>query len=365
MHDTSNKEDGQPKTDLNDGIASILRRWEHHTGPIRESRSLYHKGTVLAVTFQSGARYVLKEVAKGQPLDRRLARLAAEHRLLLYLADQGVPVPAPLTADDGRTYVRHPQGGAAVGTLHVMLPNSGAKRADGGEGGSTVLTWEQPEVWTNVGAAIGRLHSALAAYPDEIVSWHMALPERIREKALPAVRRRLRGAQVQALDAVFNGLTGDVCAALADLPEQHIHGDCHGSNILIDDGEVSGFIDLDHLPLAPRVYDLFYLPPDRLKWRLDEPGAPEAMLPLFPHLITGYEREHTLTPRERAALWPGMLATQLFFTQAFAEQGNQGHIDRNLRALTWIHEHRDDIRRLLERPPQHPSPPAARERSAP
>jgi len=365
MLDATNRHDGQPKTNLDDGIAAILRRWERHTGPIRESRSLYHKGTVLAVTCQSGARYVLKEVAKGQPLDRRLARLAAEHRLLLYLADRGVPVPAPLTADDGRTYVRHPQGGAAVYTLHVMLPNSGAKRADGADGGSTVPTWEQPEVWTNVGAAIGRLHSALAAYPGEIVSWHMALPTRIRESALPSVRSRLSGEQLRALDAVFGGSVDEVCAALANLPEHHIHGDCHGGNILIADGDVSGFIDLDHLPLAPRVYDLFYLPPDRLKWRIDESGVPEAMLPLFPYLIAGYEREHTLTPRERAALWPGMLATQLFFTQAFAEQGNQEHVDRNLRALTWIHEYRDEIRRLLERPPQHPSPSAARERSAP
>jgi hypothetical protein len=96
------------------------------------------------------------------------------------------------------------------------------------------------------------------------------------------------------------------------------------------------------------VYDLFYLPPDRLKWKIYEPGAPEVMLPLFPHLIAGYEQEHTLTPRERAALWPGMLATQLFFTQAFAERGDHEHVDRNLRALVWIREHRDDIRRLME-----------------
>jgi Ser/Thr protein kinase RdoA (MazF antagonist) len=246
-----------------------------------ESRSLYQAGTVLAVTAENGARYVLKEVAKGQPLEPRLARLAAEHRLLLYLNDRGVPVPAPLSADDGLTYVRHPGSGAAVYTLHVMLPPSGAKRSDSRKGGPTVPTWEQPEVWTNVGAAIGRLHRALAAYPGEIVSWHMALPERVRSSALPSVRRTLRGEQLATLDAVFDGLTEEVCAALAELPEQHIHGDCHGGNILIADGDVSGFIDLDHVPLAPRVYDLFHLPPDRLKWRIDEPGAPEAILSLF------------------------------------------------------------------------------------
>ncbi len=298
MTDTAKQ---KSRTDLDEGMAGVLRRWAHHTGPIRDARSLYHKGPVLAVTGESGARYVLKEVAKGQSLERRLERMAAEHRLLGYLAARGVPVPAPLAADDGRTYAREPENGTAVYTLHVILPNTGSRRPDSGDGRPPVPTWEQPEVWANVGAAIGRLHTTLAAYPGEIVSWHMDLPARIRENALPSVRRHLRGEDLRALDAVFDGLVDEVCAALADLPEQHIHGDCHGGNILIADGEVSGFIDLDHLPLAPRVYDLFYLPPDRLKWRIDEPGAPEALLPLFPHLIAGYEREHALTPRERAA----------------------------------------------------------------
>jgi pimeloyl-ACP methyl ester carboxylesterase len=31
--------------------------------------------------------------------------------------------------------------------------------------------------------------------------------------------------------------------ALADLPVQHIHGDCHGGNILLHDGNVSGILD--------------------------------------------------------------------------------------------------------------------------
>jgi hypothetical protein len=74
-------------------------------------------------------------------------------------------------------------------------------------------------------------------------------------------------------------------------------------------------------------------------------------LALLPHLIAGYEGEQVLTPltpRERAALWPGLLATQLFLTQFYAKKGDQQGVDRNLRALVWIREHRDDIRRLME-----------------
>lgn len=93
-----------------------------------------------------------------------------------------------------------------------------------------------------------------------------------------------------------------MCLALAGLPEQYIYGDCHGGNILVTAGDVSGFVDLDHLPLGARVYDLFYLKADRLKERIYEPEWLTNRLRLLPHLVAGYERETILTPRERAAL---------------------------------------------------------------
>lgn len=59
-------------------------------------------------------------------------------------------------------------------------------------------------------------------------------------------------------------------AAFAGLPVQPIHGDCHGSNVLLCNGEVSGFIELDHLPTGPRLYDLAYDLADRLKWWIED-----------------------------------------------------------------------------------------------
>ena len=333
-----------------DDIAGILAHWRHHTGPVRDCQRLAEKGTVLTVTSESGNQYVLKEVVKGQPLERRLERLASEHPLLLYLAACGVPVPAPLAADDGLTFVRHPEGGQTVYTLHPLLPNLGMRALNGTRVGSSPLpAWEQPSVWINVGAAIGRLHRALASYPGEIVSWHTTLPEQIRERAIPTARAHLAGAQLEAFAAAFDGVTDEVCAALADLPEQYIHGDCHGGNILITAGDGSGFIDLDHLPIGPRVYDLFYLMADRAKERIFEPERLASLPSLLPHLVSGYERERqiSVTPRERAALWPGMLATELLFVQSAATKGDLVNLDRHLRTLTWVRQSREEIQRTL------------------
>ena len=45
---------------------------------------------------------------------------------------------------------------------------------------------------------------------------------------------------------------------LGNLALQRIHGDCHPGNICIFAGKVTGFIDCDHLPYAPKFYDLCY-----------------------------------------------------------------------------------------------------------
>src|SRR5688572_10671002 len=125
-------------------VTTILGHWRHHTGPVREWRRLSDKGTVLAVSAERGDQYVLKEVVKGQPLERRLGRLASEHRLLLYLASRGVPVPAPMDAEEGNTFVRYPEAGDTVYTPHPLLPNLGMRAPDGMRvGSSALLAWEQ------------------------------------------------------------------------------------------------------------------------------------------------------------------------------------------------------------------------------
>ncbi len=85
-------------------------------------------------------------------------------------------------------------------------------------------------------------------------------------------------------------------AALADLPPQLIHGDLTPENVLLRRPEaVSGFIDFDHLPLGPRIWDIAqYLSRRiRLRWRQ---GAQASDLSRLDHLagfLIGY---HTTNP---------------------------------------------------------------------
>jgi Ser/Thr protein kinase RdoA (MazF antagonist) len=136
-------------------------------------------------------------------------------------------------------------------------------------------------------------------------------------------------------------------AALRDLPTQLIHGDCHGGNILLYRRQVSGFVDLDHLPTGPRVYDLGYLLADMAKAPFVGVPAHRGWLQHFHRLIAGYEGESRMSEREKGALWYVMLATQVLFVDWFLQHGRDELARRNLAAFHWIDAQEDEIRRRI------------------
>ena len=139
-------------------------------------------------------------------------------------------------------------------------------------------------------------------------------------------------------------------AALADLPAQTIHGDCHGGNYLLYRGQVSGFVDLDHLPTGPRVYDLGYLLADMAKAPFVGVLAHRGWLDTFHHVVAGYQREVALSRREVEALWTVMLATQVLFVDWFLAHGRYELARKNLEAFYWIYEQGEEITRRLQWP---------------
>jgi Ser/Thr protein kinase RdoA (MazF antagonist) len=322
------------------------------------------QGTVLGITAPGGGQFVLKKVAKGQPLSERLGRLEAEHRVLRHLAAYGVPVAVPVPTDDGRLFV---VDGAAVYTLSPRLPVGGHAPAPGATPGAAPPTpgaapptpgaaphappGPSPERRAeHVGAAIGRLHRALAAYRGELRSWRLDLAPRNLDVALPRITAHLDPARAAALEAALAPLAAPLRAALTGLPEQPIHGDCHGGNVLVAGGEVTGFVDLDHLPYGPEVYDVASLLADQVKGHLADPERLARWLAVFPRLLAGYERENALSIREREAVWYGMLATQVLFVEVFAQQRDEAHVVRNLDAFSWIRRHRAEIEQRTRAP---------------
>ena len=75
-------------------------------------------------------------------------------------------------------------------------------------------------------------------------------------------------------------------------------------------GQVSGFVDIDHLPVGPRVYDIGYLLADFAKARFVRDDPDSRWLEYGHLIVAGYEQVCTLQEREKAAIATVMLATE-------------------------------------------------------
>jgi aminoglycoside phosphotransferase (APT) family kinase protein len=97
-----------------------------------------------------------------------------------------------------------------------------------------------------------------------------------------------------------------IVQALSAAP-QRVHGDVHGGNILTHGRKATGIIDCDHLPLAPRGYDLGYYMAFGVQWRLAASHRRQPTRPCWSSPATCFIREHDLVEESwlRTACWIG------------------------------------------------------------
>lgn len=237
---------------------------------------------VWAVRAADGRRYVVKTVGPWRPGPP----VADEYRVLVHLAAAGIPVAVPVVSDDGRIAVAHQDA------EYALLP-----WLDGDPAGREVGA-----ACVRVGAAIGRLHQALADQPWPVRSY--------RQDMVAAFEDSLARLPADVREPTVRPLAGRVLEALAGLagyPEQRLHGDCGSGNVLMRDGDVAGFIDLDHLPVGPRVYDVGYYLAHRARG--------DGFVDVAARYVTGYRQAVPLAREELAALPAAVLAAQLGITE--------------------------------------------------
>ena len=280
------------------------------------------------VTAEDGREWVLKHLPEFPPG----VGPVEEYRVLCYLRTAGIPVAVPVVTDDGliaynadnlRTELSQklPTGKEAY-TLIPLLPN------DSG-------LYEAPELAHAIGAGIGRLDRVLADCPWHVTSFTDDPARQILDERYPGLPDEVRAFTDPLRDRLYE--------AIADLPTQRTHGDCNVGNVLIHDGEVSGFIDLDHLPTGPRIRDLSYYLVSRLNAHMDQ--DPEAMVPVLHNYVAGYNVEYPLGDRELAAVVPLMLTVEIGIADWHTEGWGANPVSyrSNLRTIEWMARHYEEI----------------------
>lgn len=177
-------------------------------------------------------------VAKWSIAPERFARLAALARLTGWLAEEGLPVSAPVPTSSG----------------HFQVELDGVSLSLQREIAGDLLDASDPhQVWA-AGATLSRLHEALAAYPGadrfpvavaspkslaaRVDRWLNSGPERVPPKARAALRRLVAEAPAD------------------ELPVQLVHGDFRSANVLFARQEVAAVLDFEEARFDHRIVEL-------------------------------------------------------------------------------------------------------------
>ena len=199
--------------------------------------------------------------------------------LMTHLADKGLPVPRPIPDRNG-----------------VVLQRLAGRPACLIEFLSGVSVSEpQPDACHAAGAALGRMHAALADFPLE------------RPNALGPQGWRTLGASCIARAEQLPGAIGPLIASeLAELeqnwpgqlPRSTVHADLFPDNLMFSGSRVSALIDFYFACTDIRAYDLAVM---HASWCFDADGtafhADRAAA-----LVSGYQHAHPLHADELAAL---------------------------------------------------------------
>lgn len=279
------------------------------------------------VTAEDGRQYFLKRLGPWRNLP-----LADEARVLRHLSAQGMSVAEFLPTDHARLYA------GQIEESFVLFPRLASDQFDVAE----ILSMEE-----GIGSTVAALHMALDCYPWSVNSYVENLAGALESDLL--------------LPPDIAGNVGvhreRVVSALASLPTQLVHGDLTPENILLKrPGSVSGFIDFDHLPLAPRIWDLAkYLSRRlRMRWQQGVPVSVEDRVTHISPFLTGYQQASPLEMAEIDTLPDLILAANVIEASYFQEISSGRLVRRMLsdheevladtiEAIRWHLAHVDEV----------------------
>lgn len=199
--------------------------------------------------------------------------LLDEHRFLLDLAGQEIPVIAPLVFPNGETIAE------SDNLFFSVFPKVGGRSVDE----------FNDEEWLQLGRLLGRVHkvgeTAKAEHRITMVPHRSTQEQLAYLLRSPCVPDEMKPPLEEAVVAII----ADIQPLFSEMESIRIHGDCHFSNVIKRPGESFYLIDFDDMAMGPPVQDIWMLLPGEVDESFVE-------LDLF---LEGYE---TFRPFDRRSL---------------------------------------------------------------
>ncbi len=168
-----------------------------------------------------------------------------EHRFLLDLVEQEIPVIAPLFFQNGKTIAE------SDNLLFSVFPKLGGRSVDE----------FNDDQWLQLGRLLGRVHQVgetakakhrITMAPDH--STEEQLSYLLKSPCVPEEMKPL-------LEKAAHAIIADIQPLFAKMESIRIHGDCHFSNVIQRPGESFYLIDFDDMAMGPPVQDIWMLLP--------------------------------------------------------------------------------------------------------
>ena len=192
-----------------------------------------------------------------------------EHAFLLELAENEIPVIAPLELADGSTLAE------TADISFALFPKRGGRLVDE----------YSDDQWLELGRLLGRVHAIGAARSAE----HrlVMVPEQSTRDQVGFLLGHGR------IPVELRGRFQDVTSAIIDTASPlfagveciRLHGDCHSANLIYRPGESFYIIDFDDMCMGAPIQDIWMLLPD----------APENCLVELDLFLEGYESFRTFS----------------------------------------------------------------------
>ncbi|MGK5090124.1 serine/threonine protein kinase [Bdellovibrionota bacterium FG-2] len=176
-------------------------------------------------------------------------QILEEHQFLLDLAQEEIPVIAPLPFPDGSTLYETPGDGIYT----VIFPKVGGRSP-------SELSVEQ---FRRIGRLLGRIHNVGA---KRQAVHRLSLTS--ETYGMANLEFLLKGGWVALeFERRYKMVVGEICEVLTPqfkkFPEIRIHGDCHRGNLLWNE-QGPFFLDFDDFVRGPAVQDFWLLLPGRV-----------------------------------------------------------------------------------------------------
>ncbi len=171
--------------------------------------------------------------------------LRDEHDFLFELADQEVPVVAPLMLRDGASLGSH-------GNIHfAVFPKKGGRSFDE----------YNDDQWLELGRLLGRSHNVGAMHlPKDRITM---TPDRSTRQQVDYILAGsfMPGDMLGQFKEVTDALINEISSLFNNTEMIRIQGDCHFSNLIYRPDESFFIIDFDDMAVGPPVQDFWMLLP--------------------------------------------------------------------------------------------------------